>query len=42
VSEAIHREILSLPIGPHTTEDQCRAVSAKLRDLCSQDGGTYV
>ncbi|MHB9035547.1 MAG: DegT/DnrJ/EryC1/StrS family aminotransferase [Armatimonadota bacterium] len=26
ISEAIHREILSLPMGPHLTQEQCRKV----------------
>ena len=42
ISEAIHREILSIPIGPHTTRDQCRTVAAELRRLCIEKGGTYV
>ncbi|MCL5102499.1 MAG: DegT/DnrJ/EryC1/StrS family aminotransferase [Armatimonadetes bacterium] len=33
ISEAIHREILSIPIGPHLTEEQCRMVAARLRQV---------
>jgi len=42
ISEAIHREVLSIPMGPHCTQNQCRTTAAKLRDLCSEQGGIHV
>ncbi len=42
ISEAIHSQILSIPLSPHITEAQCRTVGAKLRDLCSRQGEAYV
>ncbi|MHB8522755.1 MAG: DegT/DnrJ/EryC1/StrS family aminotransferase [Limisphaerales bacterium] len=34
VSEAIHQEVLSLPIGPHLTEEQAAYVTTTLRQFC--------
>lgn len=33
ISEAIHREVLSLPIGPHMSEDDARRVAEVVRDF---------
>jgi len=33
VSEAIHREVLSLPIGPHLSEDEVRDVAGAVADF---------
>lgn len=35
IAEAIHREVLSLPLGPHLTEEQQAAVVAALRAVCA-------
>ena len=34
VAEAIHREVLSLPIGPHQTDEQTEAVIEAVRAAC--------
>jgi dTDP-4-amino-4,6-dideoxygalactose transaminase len=35
ISEAIHREVLSLPIGPHCTRDQVQHVIRSAQTLCT-------
>ena len=39
VSESLHREVLSLPIGPHHTEDQVRYVAGVIRDALATQAG---
>lgn len=41
ISEALHNEVLSIPMGPHCTDEQGRAVAARLRAVCSERGGTH-
>jgi dTDP-4-amino-4,6-dideoxygalactose transaminase len=36
ISEAIHREILSLPMGPHLTHDQCAKVASAVLSFCDK------
>ena len=36
LSEAIHREIISLPIGPHMTDEQVDATIAAVRDFAAR------
>jgi dTDP-4-amino-4,6-dideoxygalactose transaminase len=38
ISEAIHREVLSLPIGPHLTMDQAAHVADMVRQFTLASG----
>ena len=38
IAEAIHREVLSLPMGPHVTEEQARAVVSAVRRFPKRGG----
>ncbi|QGZ40166.1 dTDP-4-amino-4,6-dideoxygalactose transaminase [Pseudoduganella flava] len=38
IAEAIHREVLSLPIGPHMTLEQADEVAAAVRAVCAELG----
>jgi dTDP-4-amino-4,6-dideoxygalactose transaminase len=36
LSEAIHREVISLPIGPHMSDEQVGAVIAAVKDFAER------